>query len=134
MTRERFQKRPRATPRAAPNDAGAFEEELRKIELRLDLVSAAGRASFVDGSTSFDHATVAILRLAALLERGSRFAQFFEAATDDEKRGIATTRNIAAHVGYASMDLDAFWHTMTVDVPVFIAKIREVNHLPRSGQ
>ena len=104
-------------------------EELRKISLRLDRVVAGGRDGFVDGSATFDHATVAIIRLAALFEDSARFGEFLAAATDDERRGISHTRNIAAHVGYASMDADIFWRSMTVDAVAFVAKIRDANGL-----
>ena len=45
-------------------------------------------------------------------------------AADLERRGVAGTRNMAAHRGYAAMDDEVFWDTITVQVPALIAKLR----------
>jgi uncharacterized protein with HEPN domain len=119
----------RSTEPARPSAREQLDAELDKIERRLAQVEAQGRDSFTEGSESFDRATVAVLRLAALFEDENRFAPLLESATEVERRGIAHTRNIAAHVGYAAMDEDTFWVTATRDMPAFIAKIRAANGL-----
>lgn len=99
--------------------------ELTRIERRLQLTASGGRAQFFDGSDSYDHAVVAIIRLAALFENErSRFGALLDTVTDTERRAIIATRNITAHHGYAVMDDDVFWATICEDVPALIAKIR----------
>ncbi|WP_166844080.1 antitoxin [Isoptericola sp. BMS4] len=127
-----FTPRPRsdgATGPARPSAREQLAAELDKIERRLQHVEMRGRDSFAEGSESFDRATVAVLRLAALFEDEKTFAPLLESATEVERRGIAHTRNIAAHVGYATMDEDTFWVTATQHMPAFIAKVRAANSL-----
>ncbi|MFJ4044258.1 antitoxin [Microbacterium sp. NPDC089987] len=109
------------------SDLDAFTAELDKVELRVRAVVAAGRGSFFEGSESYDRASMAIIRLAALFENEKRFARFLSAATAIERQGISHTRNVAGHAGYIAMDDEIFWRTVTVQVPQFIAKLRHVN-------
>lgn len=113
----------------AGNDRDRFREELDRIDLRVRRVIADGRERFHEGSDAYDRASMAVIRLAALFEDDDRFAGFLSTATDTERRGIVRTRNIAGHRGYAAMDDDTFWETVTVQVPAFIAKIRRANGL-----
>ncbi len=100
-----------------------FLEELELIQARIDKVVAVGRDAFGDGSDSYDIAVVAAVRLSALLEP-RRFRPFLTDLSDDERRGIAATRNIAVHGAYRDMDDDYFWHTLTVDIPELLARFR----------
>lgn len=122
----RWQVRPRntSTDEGAPSAAEVLLDELSRIELRVDDVIAQGRDDFAEGTESYDRATVAILRLAALFEDEQRFAEFLTVATSDERRGIATTRNIAAHSGYGAMNTEVFWRTVTARVPDLLTRIR----------
>lgn len=101
----------------------AFDAELDAIAQRADRVAAAGRAAFIDGSPSYDTASMAIIRLAGLFEV-RRFAPFLGIVDPIEARGIRATRQYAAHGGYREMDDDEFWRTITEDVPEFVNRLR----------
>src|SRR5699024_454328 len=90
----------------------------------IDDVITQGRAEFTEGSDSYDRATVAILRLAALFESDERFGELLRVVTLEERRGIITTRNIAAHSGCGAMNTEIFWRTVTERLPEVIARIR----------
>lgn len=129
--RWRIQGRAECEAPGAPSPAEALLVELDRIQVRLDDVIGQGRPAFFEGSGSYDRATVAVIRLAALFEEPSRFAPFLTAVADDERRGIITTRNIAAHSGYRAMDADLFWQTTTEHLPGVIARLRtEVESAP----
>lgn len=103
-------------------------DELNRINDRIRRTVADGRNAFFEGSDSYDRAVVAVIRLAALFEdEESRFGELLAVATKRERTGITHTRNIAAHRGYAVMNDDQFWETVTTDVPAFIEKIRKAN-------
>ena len=44
--------------------------------------------------------------------------------SEDERRAIRTTRNIAAHAGYRSMDDSLFWMAITRRVPEILDRIQ----------
>ena len=118
--------RPRtaAPAQGAPTVVQSLREELVKIERRIEDVICQGREAFTEGSDSYDRATVAVLRLAALFEESGKYGQHLSVVTLDEQRGIITTRNIAAHSGYGAMNTDIFWRTVTERLPEVIARIR----------
>ena len=64
-----------------------------------------------------------IIRLAALLER-PEFMPYLVTISEDERRAIRTTRNIAAHAGYRSMDDSLFWVAITRRVPEILDRIQ----------
>lgn len=123
---ERFTRKPRG-PRADENletpPREAFDAELDAITARVSRVATAGRAAFVDGSASYDVASMAIIRLAGVFEV-RRFGPFLLDVTSVEQRSIKATRQYAAHGGYRVMDDEEFWHTVTVDVPELIGRLR----------
>jgi hypothetical protein len=94
-----------------------FEDEMEKIIRRLHAVMEAGRSDFHDGSPAYDQAYLIVVRLTAMLEQTSPFAARFSGLTAEERLGIVTTRNIVSHIGYAAMNDDALWATVTVDIP-----------------
>lgn len=100
-----------------------------RIERRIDDVIAQGREEFAEGTDSYDRAIVAVLRLAALFEDSTRCSDLLDVVTLDERRGITTTRNIAAHSGYGAMNTEIFWHTVTERLPGVITRIRAANRL-----
>lgn len=108
---------------AAARDAAAFAQELDLIDSRVLRVIEAGRADFFDGSASYDAASMAIVRLRALLDV-KRFETFLGALTEDERRAINATRVVTAHAHYAVMDDEEFWSTVTRDVPDVLARLR----------
>lgn len=115
-------------PPSRPSAGEILIEELDRIDVRLCQVLASGREAFVEGSASYDHAIVAVIRLAALFEKEQeRFGDLLAGVTQLERNGVTQTRNIAAHHGYAAMDDERFWRTVTVYVPALIAKIRDAN-------
>lgn len=127
----RIQGRVEREASGAPSPEESLLIELERIQVRLNDVIEQGRPAFFEGSDSYDRATVAVIRLAALFEEPSRFAPFLTAVADDERRGITTTRNIAAHSGYRAMDADLFWQTTTEHLPGVIARLRtEVESAP----
>ncbi|WP_394216679.1 antitoxin [Brachybacterium vulturis] len=122
----RWSVRPRTAAPApgAPTAVQSLHDELAKIERRLEDVICQGREAFTEGSDSYDRATVAVLRLAALCEDPSRYAPHLTVITLDERRGIVTTRNIASHSGCGAMGTGIFWRTVTERLPEVIARIR----------
>ncbi|MGP5008112.1 antitoxin [Brachybacterium tyrofermentans] len=122
----RWEMRPRTrtTDEGAPVSADVLLDELSRIQRRVDAVIAQGRDAFVEGSESYDRATVAVLRLAALFEEEKRFSEFLSVVTAEERRGITTTRDIAAHRGYGAMNAAALWRTVTELLPDLLARIR----------
>jgi hypothetical protein len=122
---ERFTRRPRE-PRSEGDlevpPRQAFDAELDAITDRVSRVVAAGRTAFIDGSPGYDVASMAIIRLAGLFEV-RRFHPFLAGVTPIEQRSIKASRQYAAHGGYREMD-DEFWHTITIDVPELVSRLR----------
>jgi hypothetical protein len=127
----RWSVRPRtdAPPQGAPTTAESLREELVRIDRRIEEVISRGRDVFTEGSESFDRATVAVLRLAALCEEPGRYAPHLTVVPLEERRGIVTTRNIAAHSGYGAMNAEILWRTVTERIPELIARIRAASSL-----
>src|SRR5699024_8174830 len=93
-TANRWAVRARTTPSAsdAPPAEDILDEELTRIERRIDDVITQGRAEFTEGSDSYDRATVAILRLAALFECDERFGELLRVVTLAGRCGLARLR------------------------------------------
>ena len=126
MNEER--QRARFTPRtrqdgARRHDRENLDAELALIRDRIDVVIAHGREEFYDGAQAYDVACMVIIRLAALLER-PEFEPHMEAITQQERLAIRTTRNIAAHTRYRSMNDDLFWLAVTQRVPAILDRLR----------
>lgn len=105
------------------SDDELFTAEMDKILGRLRRVIGSDRSAFHDGSMTYDHASLAVMRLAAMLEDSGPFAGRFATLDDEARRGIVTTRNIISHIGYASMDDEVFWRTVTVDIPAALKSL-----------
>jgi hypothetical protein len=130
---ERFEPRARGVPRHATDrqlddakavrDATDFAQELDLIESRVRRVLDAGRADFIDGSPSYDAASMAIIRLGALVD-ARRFERFLAALTEAERRAINATSVVTAHAHVALMADEEFWHTVTRDVPDVVSRLR----------
>lgn len=101
-----------------------FAAELAKVEERLDRVRGSDRNDFHDGSPSYDAASIAVVRLTGLLER-AEFARARQALTEEESRSLRTIRNIISHGGYADMNDDVFWVTVTTHLPDLVRRLRE---------
>ncbi|GAA1808177.1 HepT-like ribonuclease domain-containing protein [Agromyces neolithicus] len=101
------------------HDDRNVRDELERVLRRLDAVAASARNEFVDGSSSYDAASMAVIRMAALLE-DSATSKLADRLTEDEVRGIRTMRNIAAHGGYVGMDDDVLWRAVTVQLPQLV--------------
>lgn len=125
----RWEVRPRssAPDKGVPPAAEVLHQELVRIEHRIADVIAQGREEFVEGSDSYDRATVAVLRLAALFEDARQFSGLLGVVTLDERRGITTTRNIATHNAYGAINTEVFWHTVTKRLPRVITRIHAAN-------
>lgn len=119
----RFEPRPRRRPeRRTANDAENVRGELIRILHRTQTVSASGRDDFAEGTASYDVASMALIRLAALLER-PEFAALARLLTADEAAAIRTTGEIAAHAGYEGMNDDLFWMAVTSRVPAIVRRL-----------
>ena len=99
-----------------------FTAELAKIAERLERVRQSDRSEFQDGSPTYDSASIAVVRLAALLER-SEFSHARSVLTDEESRGMQTIGNIISHGGYADMNDDVFWKTTTSYLPDLVRRL-----------
>ncbi|SDM88330.1 hypothetical protein SAMN04487766_10859 [Actinomyces ruminicola] len=118
----RFAPRPRRTA-ARSHDRENLAGELNAIRRRVQMVSGTSRDSFHDGSDAYDVASMVIIRLAALFER-PEFTPYLTAVTREERLAISTTRNIAAHTGYRSMNDDLFWAAVTQRVPEILDRLQ----------
>ena len=118
-----FTPRPRAARRHAPNfDAENFLRELDVITHRVERGAATPVEVFSADCPEYDSACMVIIRLAAFLER-DEYASYMDALSSSEKRALRTTRNIAAHSGYQSMDDQLLWTAVTRNVPDMIARL-----------
>ncbi len=121
----------RFTPRQRRNASGSHDREnlmreLEAIRRRVQSVAATSRDAFHDGSDAYDIASMVVIRLAALFER-PEFAAYLTAVTREERLAINTTRNIAAHTGYRSMNDDLFWVAVTQRVPQILERLIEAD-------
>lgn len=119
-----FTPRPRTARRCSPNfDAENFLRKLDVIVQRVKRVTVVPVETFSADCLEYDSACMVIIRLAAFLER-EEYASYMDALTSPEKRALRTTRNIAAHSGYQSMDDQLLWTAVTRNVPDMIARLR----------
>jgi len=110
--------------RHAPSfDAENFLRELDVIVQRVKRVTVVPVEAFSADCPEYDSACMVIIRLAAFLER-EEYAPYMDALTSPEKRALRTTRNIAAHSGYQSMDDQLLWMAVTRNVPDMIERLR----------
>lgn len=118
----RFEPRPRAPERRTTHDTHNIPRELVRILRRTEIVSASPREDFSEGSPLYDVAGMAVIRLAALLER-PEFSMHAHLLSVDETAAIRATRNIAAHAGYEGMNDDLFWTAVTTRVPAIVRRL-----------
>lgn len=119
-----FTPRPRAPKRQTPSfDADNFLRELDVITRRIERVAGVPAQTFNADCPEYDSACMVIIRLAGSLER-EEYAPYMDTLTSVEKRALRTTRNIAAHLGYQSMDDKLMWTAVTRNVPDMIERLR----------
>ena len=119
-----FTPRPRAAKRQTPCfDVDNFLRELDVITRRIERVAGVPAETFNSDCPEYDSACMVIIRLAAFLER-EEYAPYMDTLTSVEKRALRTTRNIAAHSGYQSMDDKLLWTAVTRNVPDMIERLR----------
>lgn len=118
----RFEPRPRAPERRPAHDTHNIRRELVRILRRTAIVSGSPREDFAEGSPIYDVASMAVIRLAALLER-PEFATHAHLLSADETAAVRATRNIAAHAGYEGMNDDLFWTAVTTRVPAIVHRL-----------
>lgn len=120
-----FTPRPRRAPGQSHgygHDGANLATEIGLLRARIYTVRERGREAFQDGTESYDVACMVIIRLAGLLERED-LATYLTAVTEEERRAIRTTRNIAAHAGYRAMNDGLFWLAVTERVPEILDRI-----------
>ena len=119
-----FMPRPRAPKRQTPSfDVDNFLRELDVIARRIERVAGVPAQTFNADCPEYDSACMVIIRLAGFLER-EEYAPYMKTLTLVEKRALRTTRNIAAHSGYQSMDDKLLWTAVTRNVPDMIERLR----------
>lgn len=123
-TGEAFTPRPRRTPGGShAHDKSNLVAELDALIRRIDRVRVVAPEDFSDGAPEYDTACMVIIRIAALLER-EEHADAFQVLTDEEKRAIRTTRNMAAHAGYPSMNDELLYLAVTRRIPAMIDRVK----------
>ncbi|MDW4574494.1 helix-turn-helix domain-containing protein [Microbacterium sp. M3] len=117
----RFARVPRSAEDATTSEIARakFTESLDAIDTFLDHAVSGGRGAFERNSPAYASGSMAIIRTAALFEM-DEFAEYLGDVPDEVVRGITTTRNIASHAGYRSMNDDLFWDTLTVHLPPYL--------------
>lgn len=128
---EHEEKAPRFTriPRA-PLDATPEEHSRVKLTDSLDAITKllghaveGGRDAFQRDSPAYACGSLVVIRIAALFET-DEFDEFLGETPAPVRRAIVTIRNIASHSGYRSMNDDAFWSTLTDDLPAYLTAWR----------
>lgn len=118
-----FQPRTRRSPtQRSTTDDRNLRAELERILRRTEAVAATAREHFTEGSAAYDVASMAIIRLAGLLER-PEFSTSASMLTEDELAAIRTTQSITAHGGYSGFNDDLFWVAVTVRLPTIIHRL-----------
>ena len=119
-----FTPRPRAAKRQTLSfDIDNFLRELDVITRRIERVAGVPVETFTSDCPEYDSACMVIIRLAGFLER-EEYAPCMDTLTSVEKRALQTTRNIAAHSRYQSMDDKLLWTAVTRNVPDMIERLR----------
>lgn len=98
----------------------AIRYELVKIMQRAEAVASRGRHGFADGLETHDIASMAVIRLAAVIERGD----FPALLTVEEATEIAAAREIAMHGGADASDDDLLWIVVTQRIPAIVCRLR----------
>ncbi|WP_166982390.1 antitoxin [Paramicrobacterium fandaimingii] len=126
MTDEPFKPRPRITSQGRrETDRANLRAELKRIDMRLhSQVIGTRRTDFIDGSPSYDAASMAIVRLTTVLERQEN-SFLHGVLTKTEQRSLVAVRNIVAHGGYSQMDDESFWISATRDLPDLIRRLQQ---------
>lgn len=122
FTDDPYQPKPRQARRFAKRDEENIRQELLQILRRAKSVASGSREEFAEGASSYDVASMLIIRMASLIER-TEFAPWASLLADDEVNAIRTIRNIVAHAGYATMNDDIFWNAATVEVPEVVERL-----------
>lgn len=117
----RFIRVPRASAEAALAEIARvkFTDSLDAIETFLHHAVEGGREMFGRNSPAYASGSMAIIRTAALFET-AEFAPYLGSVPEEVVHGMITTRNIASHSGYRSMNDDVFWATLTVHLPPYL--------------
>lgn len=122
FTDDPYQLKPRQA-RCSPNrDEEIIRHGLLQILRRAQAVASGFREDFAEGASSYDVASMLIIRMASLIER-TEFAPWASMLADDEVNAIRTMGNIVAHAGYATMNDDIFWNAATVEVPEVVERL-----------
>jgi len=121
----RFTRVPRASDDAAPLVHARIKltDSLDAITTLLHHAVDGGRGAFQRDSPAYACGSMVIIRIAALFET-DEFDEFLGATPETVRRAIATTRHIASHSGYRSMNDDVFWSTLTEHLPPYLATWR----------
>ena len=93
------------------------------IEARVSMVCATHCQDFRDGAPAYDAASMAIIRLASLLERPVVAEAARLAMTEQERAAIRTTCSIAAHAGCRDVNDDLFWLAVTQRLPGILQRL-----------
>ena len=95
-----FAPRPRAARRHAPSfDVDNFLRELDVIALHIERVAPPRFEAFNADDSEHDSTCIAIIRLAALLER-EEYAFYINTPCSSETHTLRTQHKIAAHAGH----------------------------------
>jgi len=119
--KSRFARVPRAGADSSPEvlSRAKFNDSLDAIQTFLDHAVEGGKEAFARNSPAYASGSMAIIRTAALFET-DEFRQYLDDVPEEVVRGIVTTRNIASHSGYRSMNDDVFWDTLTIHLPPYL--------------
>ena len=126
VPRHRFRPAPRSGGRASAtrrHEVANIRAELESIGARTALVVVSDRGGFHDGSVTYDAASMAVIRLAALLDRPEVDAVAQGVLSAEERAAIRTTRDIVAHAGYRDMNDDLLWLAATRRLPDILRRL-----------
>lgn len=121
--RSPFRRLPRRQKSGADYDRANFQHELTMILQRAHSVAASPREQFSDGTPVYDAASMTVIRLAALTER-AEFGPWLESLTAEEVAGIRAMNNIIVYAGYATVDDEVFWETVTERIPEIVERLQ----------
>lgn len=124
FTDDPYPLKPRRAKLSPDHDEENIRQELSQILRRAQSVASKPRDEFLEGTESYDVASMMMIRMASLIER-PEFEPWAAVLTDDEINAIRTMRYIVAHAGYAAMNDDIFWISVTVQMPEIIERLLE---------
>jgi len=97
--------------------------ELEEVDARIEYVRATDPSGFRDFTVAYDVASMAVIRVRAILEV-EEFAYVAAAVDEADVKGLTAVRNFVAHGGYVHANADMLWSAVTEYLPRVVEALR----------